>query len=716
MRETTIQNEDRAASTARTISHAMVTAFAVWSVSAFVPKRGGFPLDESWTHQVFARTFVEKGALALAPGQHDATFLSPLWDLLLAVNLVAVKTDPAWWAFGVNVLLHVAAANLLLSVVARDVPAEVPPVSWRVACLAAVSAVASSADLVGFVSSGTETTLFIALVVLAIWCASSQRFVLAGVVAALSAITRPEGLFVGALVVVSCLAEKRSLRRAVLVALPNAFVGGALVLMTSLGKLHFSSTMFSGRHWLWFETSAGLANSDLRWEIFSAWVSRLGDSAGLSKHHPAFVWLALGLAAYGAFRLALVRSAGARLLMSWGLVQGWWLFRNFMPQGPNGAWQPFVPVFFALCAALGVSFFVWDVVRSRTGTLDARIGAAGGLLAMGWVALGQEGLVAQRSAYHLAVADIDATVLEMGKRVSQLPDSAVVASFDTGAIAHRAERPLIDIGRLADPDLAILTERGRVWEYLREKGVTHVVLAETLASRLHLDDNPAVSVKAVSTVSALSRSFTLYEVSYTGQQGPRRVLPARWAVRGIWDDERLVPRRDRMLAEHLFGILAEWDVRVDLAVLKEPRPIGGGIRENTKDPAPPCAIEVGMWGVDVDECELVGPTAEVRTTLVRELRPYIEAKDVGGAVRAIPHILTRIRRSTDERFVPLLPPLRPPSADGKGAAPWTAPTWGIVLSLATFLLAMAAALGATPRTRRDAWRKVVVSRLRSLVR
>lgn len=712
---TEVARDDRGEGTARGVSHAIVTAIAVWSVTAFVPRGSGLPLDEAWLHQTFARNLVEKGTLAIAPGQHDATFLSPLWDVLLALNFAGPKIDPAWWAFALNVVLHLATVNLLLALVARDAPERIGQLPWRIACLAGASAVASSADLVGFVVSGLETTLFVALVVIAIWCAARQRFLAAGLLAALAAMTRPEGLFVGVLVAASCFAQTRNVKRAVLTALPSAFVGAVLQAMVLLGKAHLASTMWTGRHWLWFETSAGLPNSDLKWELASAWVSRLGDSAGLSKHHAAFVWIALGLAAYGALRLALLRSTGTRLLVAWGVVQAWWLFRNFAPQGPGGSWQPLVPLLFALSVALGTSFVVWDLAHAR-GAFGPRIAVAAGVLTFGWTALAQDGLVSQLAAHRLAVADIDATSLEMGHIVAELPETALVAGFDSGAIVYRSKRSVVEIGRLAEPELAVLAERGRAWEHLREKGATHVVLAENLASRLHLDDNPAVRVKAVSTVSALSRSFTLYEMSYTGRPAPRRVYPARWAARGLWDDQRMMLRRDRRLAEHMLGILAESDVRIDLAIVPEPRPIGGGVRENTKDPAPPCAIQMGPWGVDVDECELVGPTSEVRATLGDELRPYLEVKDYGGAARALPHILTRIRRSMDDRFMPLLPPLRPPAADPRRAAPWTAPWWGVALTLTTLALALFLGIRALPPARLRALRADAAALARALVR
>lgn len=699
------------------VAHAILTAVAVWFASALAPRGSGLPIDEAWVHQALARTLVESGSLALVPGQHDWAYTSPLWDILLAINFSYVKIDPARWAFGVNVALHVASVNMVYALVARDVPRGCSVFAWRLACLGGAVAIACSADLVGYVASGCETTLFIALVLGSIWLAARDRFVAAGILGALAGLTRPEGVAVGLLVAVFAIAQTRNKKLGAGVAAPAVVVGGILWALVASGRVHLATTMWTGRHWAWFETSAGLPDSTLRSEIASAWITRLSDSMGFARHQPALVWIACGLAAYGALRIALVRgTTGARLLLAWGVIQTWFMFRYLISQGPGGAWQPFVPILFVFCTAVGSALAVWDLA-ARAGGLTPRLAGAGALVAFVWAGLGYEGLLSQGTAHHLAVADLEATLLEMGARIDDtLPDSAVVASFDSGALAYVSHDAVVDIGRLANDDVALLVERGRSWEYLKQKGVTHVVLPEGFASRLHLDDNPAVAVKPVSTLSALSRSFTLYEISYTGGPAPRRVLPARWANRGMWDDARMLPRRDRLLAEHMLGILAEWDVPVQLAILGEPRPIGGGIRENTKDEGVPCAIQLGRWGVDADECELVGPTAKVRAALVDELKPYIDASDLGGAARAIPHILTRIRRSTDERFVPLLPPSRPAAPGGKGGQPWVAPWWGIAMASITFLALCALGFYAKSAEQRSIWIQQARTWLRTIAK
>ena len=46
----------------------------------------GFPLDDAWIHQTYARSLALTGRLEFTPGQASAGSTAPLWTLLLAVG------------------------------------------------------------------------------------------------------------------------------------------------------------------------------------------------------------------------------------------------------------------------------------------------------------------------------------------------------------------------------------------------------------------------------------------------------------------------------------------------------------------------------------------------------------------------------------------------------------------------------------------------------
>jgi hypothetical protein len=52
---------------------------------AFLKDSGpGFPLDDTWIHMVYARSFSEGGGFAYNPGQHETGITAPLWTAMLA--------------------------------------------------------------------------------------------------------------------------------------------------------------------------------------------------------------------------------------------------------------------------------------------------------------------------------------------------------------------------------------------------------------------------------------------------------------------------------------------------------------------------------------------------------------------------------------------------------------------------------------------------------
>lgn len=64
----------------------------------------GFPLDDAWIHQTYARNLVELGTWAFQPGPTSGGSTSPLWTMLLAVG-AALGFGPRTWAFMMGGLL-----------------------------------------------------------------------------------------------------------------------------------------------------------------------------------------------------------------------------------------------------------------------------------------------------------------------------------------------------------------------------------------------------------------------------------------------------------------------------------------------------------------------------------------------------------------------------------------------------------------------------------
>src|SRR4030067_1070587 len=77
------------------LTAAVVMGYLAWSQRTY---RLGFPLDDAWIHQTYARNLAQRGEWAFLPGRPSAGSTSPLWTILLAVGH-ALRTDPRAWAY-----------------------------------------------------------------------------------------------------------------------------------------------------------------------------------------------------------------------------------------------------------------------------------------------------------------------------------------------------------------------------------------------------------------------------------------------------------------------------------------------------------------------------------------------------------------------------------------------------------------------------------------
>lgn len=157
----------------------------------------GFPLDDAWIHQTYARNLVQTGAWAFVPGQPSAGSTSPLWTLALAAGYLLRLDYRAW-----TVLLG-AALLALTAILARRLALRLFPDAPSAAALVG-GALAVEWHLVWASVSGMETILFIALS-LAVWTLAlppgeptggvgGRRALALGLVVGLSVLTRPDGL------------------------------------------------------------------------------------------------------------------------------------------------------------------------------------------------------------------------------------------------------------------------------------------------------------------------------------------------------------------------------------------------------------------------------------------------------------------------------------------------------------------------------------------
>lgn len=250
---------------------------AVW-VSGYLVVAGltgesGFPLDDAWIYQTYARNLARTGRWEYVPGQSSAGSTGPLWTALLAAGYL-LHVPYQWWARLLGVFCLGLSGWLAHGLARRMFHAWSPPAAAApVAAVPAAAVPAAAVPAVGVLcvsewhlvwaaASGMETILFVALSLalmirvdaLSVSSPSraSHRWGAVGLLAGLLVLTRPEGVVLVALIGLWWLALQRGwglghrLRSASGFAVPFALLMGAYLLLNyTLGGQLWPSTYYA---------------------------------------------------------------------------------------------------------------------------------------------------------------------------------------------------------------------------------------------------------------------------------------------------------------------------------------------------------------------------------------------------------------------------------------------------------------------------------------
>ena len=500
-----------------------------------ITREAGYPLDDAWIHQDFARTLATTGRFAFLPGESGAGSTSPLWVVLLLPPQLMFHGQPplavlvGWTALlgGVALAGMGIAAGAVARELARRAGFAAPLVD--AAGLVAGLAVVLEWHLVWAAISGMETVLF-GLVVTVLFLAAGRgmRPVALGLLTALAITVRPEAALAGLLVVGGSLwmaavgegARGRLVmgwvRRWLAPYMAGVLVGSVPYVGLNLvasghllpSTFYAKASFYAAGNYLRAAASdlGGLAvdlvgSSPVALLLpalsYSHWLLRRQDTR--ARRGAAVRGTAVHVSGRTAGTwIATLRARIARQAVSWwagaptengGAVSGAGASGAFPLRGVLWLW---VVGLVGVYAGRGVATFVHG--RYLMPVLPALIaltsvGAAALLLdqrrrmlrmvaASLLVGAALFSVVRGAQIYRDNVRFIDATQVAAAQWLREhAAPHTLVATHDIGAIGYLSGRSVVDIAGLADPEvIPLLRDQPALEAYLRQRHVAYVVI------------------------------------------------------------------------------------------------------------------------------------------------------------------------------------------------------------------------------------------------
>ncbi len=427
-------------------------------ITSSAVSRIGFPLDDAWIHQTYARNLTQYGEWSFIPGQPSAGSTSPLWTILVAAGYLFQQQVPYGWVYFLGFLSLWALAWLGTQFFGGAQWRAKSTIPWIGLFLI------FEWHLVWAAASGMETGLMAVLILLVFVLLTQPRprFLAAGIVTGISLWVRPDGLsLIG----------------------PALFVG--IMTADSVKKKFHHCWMFI----------FGFAAVFLTYLVFNRVVGgSFWPNTFYAKQAEYASLLQLPLwYRYGSLLVLPLIGPGSLLLPGflyylWQVIKErqwlyvsmflWWfgftlLYALRLPVTyQHGRYlMPAMPVFLILGSLGTIKLLKRLSVYERLHMVVSRAL----ILSIGLVTAGFYGLGVQ--AYTRDVTIIETEMVDTATWLNNnIPADAVIAVHDIGAIGYFTQNNLIDLAGLVSPEIIpIIRDEEKIGDFLDESGVDYLV-------------------------------------------------------------------------------------------------------------------------------------------------------------------------------------------------------------------------------------------------
>jgi hypothetical protein len=485
------------------LAGALLLGLLYLAVSAWGFGFSGFPLDDAWIHQTYARNLARSGQLAFVPGVPSAGSTAPLWSFLLSLGYV-LGIPFKIWTYGLGLTLLGLTGWTMTRLGARLFPEQPRIGFWAgLFCL-------FEWHLIWAAVSGMETILFVWLSVLLL-----ERYLQSpisnpqspisnlslGILGGLLILTRPEGLGLVGLIGLDMAYQwwrpreekKQELmgthRNSEKPQVPSSscqfllfqrwfWLGAGVVLLLSPyvafhlwnTGLPFPNTFYAKQA----EYRAILNNFPLWWRLFGSIGEPVETVQGVFRvifiGAQLLLLPGLGVAAWITFKerrtdLALIWLWWIGFLLLYGL--------RLPVTYQHGRYQiPAIP-WIILLGVWGMVRLLEKVPRRRQVVLRALSRAwvlSLLLLVLAFTVIGAQ-------AYGRDVRFIESEMVVTAKWLdAHTAPAALVAAHDIGAIGYFTQRPLIDLAGLITPEvIPIIRDEAALFDFIATRPADYLV-------------------------------------------------------------------------------------------------------------------------------------------------------------------------------------------------------------------------------------------------
>jgi hypothetical protein len=428
----------------------------VFLVAELASRLWGFPLDDAWIHQTYARSLAAGLGWSYVGGSQTAGSTSPLWTFF-QVPSFWLNLSPILWSYSIGILLLLINAALIMLWIRK-----IDPGSSRLAFLFCLG----EWHLVWAALSGMETMLYCAWIALMLFlffpvgprpASKGQNLpglFLLGLLTGTGIWIRPEAVLLSGITVLAVLYQWRPVH---LGRAGGFLIGVLLPILLFFGfTYHLNGRLLPNTFFVKTTEYSSLTSGGLLSRLVQPWIPLLaGPLAVLILFIPAAL-------------IEVIRSRkwilGLPFLWAVGHLV---LYAVQLPAAYQHG-RYFIPV---LPVLIGYGVWGYILLRHRlvSGLLSRvvvrALGASAGVLAVIFLGIGAGQFVRDVDLIDRQMVAVSIWIRD------NTPPGTVVAAHDIGALGFFGERPIVDLGGVTDLEaMDLLSGKVRLPDYLRRKG------------------------------------------------------------------------------------------------------------------------------------------------------------------------------------------------------------------------------------------------------